>query len=64
MNWERGYLKSPTLFFDSDRFTAGVSMTRFSFDRRHTIIYHKDMEKADWFQGKLLGQVRGPRQPR
>ena len=49
MNWERGYLKSPTLFFDSDRFTAGVSMTRFSFDWRHTIIYHKDMEKADWF---------------
>lgn len=49
MNWELGYLKPPTLFFDSDKFTAGVSMTRFGFDRRYTIIYYCDMEKADWF---------------
>ena len=55
MNWELGYLKSPTLFFDSDKFTAGVSMTRFDFHRRCTFIYHRDMDKADWLYGKLLG---------
>jgi hypothetical protein len=48
MNWELRYLKSPTLCFDSDKFTAGVSMTRFGFDRRYTIIYQRDMEKPDW----------------
>jgi hypothetical protein len=60
MNWELRYLKSPTLFFDSDKFTAGVSMTRFGFDRRYTIIYHRDMEKPDWLYGKLLGLEREP----
>jgi predicted enzyme related to lactoylglutathione lyase len=25
------------------------------FDRMYTFIYHKDMEKADWFYGELLG---------
>ncbi len=35
-------------------------MTRFGFDRRYTIIYHRDIEKADWFQGRLLGLEREP----
>ena len=47
MNWELGYLKSSTLFFDSDKFTAGVSRTRFFFHRKYAFICHRDTEKAD-----------------
>ena len=35
-------------------------MTRFGFDRMYTFVYHKDMEKADWFYGGLLGLEMEP----
>ena len=45
----------PDSFFDSDKFTAGVSRTRFCFHRKYTFICYRNVEKADGFYGKLLG---------
>jgi len=35
-------------------------MTRFRFDRMYTFVYHKNLEKADWFYGGLLGLEMEP----
>ena len=32
----------------------------YGFDRTYTFIYHKDMEKADWFYRELLGLEAEP----
>ncbi len=39
-----------------DRF----EMSGFGFDRMYTFIYHKDLERADWFYRELLGLEMEP----